>query len=158
MSTNVYRGPLTDTLIQHLMDGLQSFGQGVPVGDGVVPKGAGWNGEPNLPTSNFRSYVVVIAGPASQSSGPMGDSQGDWKFPYMLGSYGSSRKMCDWMADRARALLGDLRGEVYSLGEDDYSVQYVQVNSIGGTNRIDATDPPYWGQTDGLTLWMTKEH
>jgi hypothetical protein len=46
---------------------------------------------------------------------------------------------------------------VYSLGEDDYSVQYVRVESIGGTNRVDQTDPPYWGQTDSLTVWMTKE-
>jgi hypothetical protein len=66
--------------------------------------------------------------------------------------------MCDWMADRARGILGGLRNQVYSLGEDQYAVQYVRIDSIGGTNRIDATDPPYWGQTDGLTLWMTKEH
>lgn len=159
MATNIYRGPLTDAMLVALSTGLATYanGNGIPIGDGVIPAGAAWNGEPNAPTSTFQPYVVLIAGPANNSMGAVADSQADWRFPYMLGSYSSSRKALEWMADRARDVLGDLRGTVYFLGEDKYKVINVRVESIGGTNRVDQTDPPFWGQTDSLTMWMGKE-
>ncbi len=157
MSTKIYRSPLTDAMLSALESDLLVLADSqIPVGDGVIPKGAAWRGEPGAPDAHFQPYVVLLSGTANNSQGPSGDSQADWRFPYLLGSYSSSRRALEWMADRARGVLGGLRGEVYTTGEDRYKVINVSVESIGGTNRIDSTDPPFWGQTDALTMWMGK--
>lgn len=153
---NIYRGPLTDEIVSYLTTQLATLGNGIPVGDGIVPKGAGWVGEPNAPTSVFQPYVVVMAGPSNWSGGPFDDPQADWHLAYMLASYNASRQGLDWMADRVREKLDGLRGMTLTLGPASYYIQQARVESIGGTNRIDQTDPPYWSQVDGFTVWVTR--
>lgn len=157
MSTNLHRGPLTDLLLAHTTTALSGYGSGIPVGDGIVPAGAGWIGEPNDPTSHFQPYVVVLPGPANNSSGPVGVSQADWKLAYLLASYSVSRQAVEWQADRARDVWADLAKSQIDLQGQAYGVQQVRVESIGQVTRNDTTDPPYWEQIDGLTIWITKE-
>lgn len=153
MTTNFSRGPLTAALLSALADGT-----GKPVGDGMAPaSGAGWTGEPNAPGSTFVPYTVLVTMTAASSSGPLGNPQADWQVPYSIQAFGTSREQCEWMADRARDVLGALRGQLLQLGPNSYKVQQVRTESIGGISRIDTAEPPYWGQQDGISVWITKE-
>ena len=154
MSTTLVRGPLT----QLLLSTLSTLGK--PVGDGIVPRkeaGAAWSGPPNAPGSVFTPFTVLITLSAGLSSGPFADSQADWVVPYMLEAFGVSREQCEWMADAARSALHALTHQSFELGTDRYKVQQVKTDSIGGVNRVMVTDPPFYGQQDGLSVWITKE-
>lgn len=157
MSSRIYRGPLTDQMLVVLSTGLSGYGTGgIPVGDGVVPPNSGWDGEPNLPTSTFRPYLVLVSGAGTPAGGPVGDPQGDWHFSYLLASFSASRAGVDWMGDRARDVLTSMAQQTYQLGEDSYRVQQIWLNQIGGPTRNDATDPPFWSQNDTCTVWVSK--
>lgn len=151
MTATLHRRPLTAALLESLLDA------GKPVGDGVIPPGSAWSGEPNAPGSTFTPYLVLSTMTANTSSGPVGDPQGDWRLPYLVQSFGASREQAEWMADEARELAGGLRGQVLVLGADRYKVQQVYSASIGAVNRVDTYDPPYWGQQDQIVVWLTKE-
>lgn len=152
MSTTMHRAPVTQALLAALAASQK------PVGDAIMPNNAGWSGnQPNKDGSNFTPYVVLTPGSASGASGPIGSSQADWRLPYSLASFGVSRQQCEWMADRARDLAESLRGQELSLGTGNFRVQNVLVDAIGGLVRVDATEPPYWGQIDQITVWLSKE-
>lgn len=154
MTTSLRRGELTGQLLVT----LRTLGK--PVGDGRAPRkgeGAGWDGPPNLPTSTFTPFLVLSALTAGRSSGPFGDPQGDWQLPYMLEAFGVDRDQCEWMADTARDSLGQLRGSKLTLGDATYKVQQVRTDSIGGIVPVMVTDPPFFGQEDGITVWISKE-
>lgn len=149
----ISRGPLTDLLLFTLAAGV-----GPVVGDGEVPTTAhGWSGDPNAPASVFRPYLVLMPMTAGGPDGPLGDTTADWQVPYQVQSYGVARNQCEWIADKARGLLAELRGALVALGTSSYKVQQVRPTSIGGINRMDAFDPPYFGQADGIVVWLTKE-
>ena len=61
------------------------------------------------------------------------------------------------MADTSRGKADLLRGETLNLGDASYQVILVTESSIGAVQRIDAVDPPYWGQSDVLTVRIVKE-
>lgn len=152
MSTNLLREPLT----QIVLTTLETTGK--PVGDARAPKTGGWTGnQPNKDGSNFKPYVVVTPGPATFSSGPIADAQADWHVSYSLSSFGVSRQQCEWMSDKSRLTLIGLKGQTLILGTDSYRVQQVRVDALGGIQRMDATDPPYWGQNDQISIWLSKE-
>lgn len=153
MSTNIQREPLTQLLLTTLS------ATGKPVGDGRAPQNAGWSGNmPNKDGSNFTPYSVLTPGPASQSMGPMSDAQADWHLDYSISSFGVSRQQCEWMSDKARLTLAVLAKTQVTLGTSTYRVQQVRVDALGGIQRIDATDPPYWGQNDQVSIWLSKEN
>ena len=130
---------------------------GKPVGDGVVPKNAGWiGGQPNKEGTNFVPFSVVSTGSSSSSSGPISDFQADWQTSYAVSSFGVSREQVEWMADTARENLALLKDSIIDLGDASYKVILVRVDAIGGIQRVDATEPQYWGQTDAYTVWVTK--
>ena len=140
------------TLTKAVLDLLAELGK--PVGDGVFPNGGGWTGSPNTPGSKFIPYVVVLPMAASQFSGPFDDDEGDKRQPYALTSYGTSRAQCELQADAVRRKIQELFRTSVDLGTV-YKVQQVVDTSVGGPTRVDVSDPPYWGQTDVLTIWLT---
>lgn len=148
---SLYRRFLTDILLAR----LGTAGQ--PVGDAVSPPGGGWIGQPNADGSNFTPYVVLTPGPASVSSGPIGDTQADWQLAYSMTSFGVSREQVEWMADTARAVAVTLARETVMLNGDGYAVQQAREQVIGPVQRVDATEPAYYGQTDSISLWISKE-
>lgn len=154
---DLYRGELTNLILATLTTGLHGYGAGIPVGDGVIPPDSGWSGEPNAPTSHFRPYLVVLPMVANQSSGPISDSQADWRLPYGLFYYAVSRVQVEWLADRSRHVLASLVHTTVVLNSVDYEVQQVRTDMIGGATRVDQTDPPYWSQTDSQNIWISKE-
>lgn len=151
MSANIYRGPLTDALL------VQLATIGKPIGDGMRPKNGGWAGEPNAPGASFVPYLVLSAGTSTRSSGSVGMPQSEWQLNYLMQSYGTLRDQCDWLADRARGLLGALKGTDIALGPGTYRIQQVWTQSIGGVSPSFATDPPIWSQQDQVVVWLSKE-
>jgi hypothetical protein len=151
VTTNIFRGPLTDTLLE----ALQVVGK--PVGDGQRPTGAGWVGQPNAPGSVYTPFLVLSAGTSTRSSGSIGAPQSEWQLNYLLATFGVERAQCDWIADRARDALGALRGTNVQLGANSHRIQQVWTQSIGGITPSHATDPPIWSQQDQLVIWLSKE-
>jgi len=128
---------------------------GIPVGLAHAPDGGGWQGQPNLTTSDFIPYGVVTPTTATQASGPLGDPQGDRQIPYSVASFGVQAEQTEWVADKLRAVIGALKKTTVVLGDGSYKIQQVRSDVIGGLTRVDQTEPPYWGQVDVLTLWLT---
>ena len=152
MTNSIDRRPLTGILL-----GVIATATSKPVGDGAAPSGGGWIGQPNAQGSNFVPYNVLIPQTANYSSGPFDDPQGDWRLPYQLISFGVRRDQCEALADLGRRTLSEMRGQVLDLGDQKYSVQQVRTESIGGVIRYDQTDPPFWGQSDVVTVWLSRE-
>lgn len=129
---------------------------GQPVGNSNAPIDGGWQGEPNADGSNFVPYSVVTPQTATFSSGPVADPEADRQILYSLSSFGVMPEQAEWMADRIRASVATLAKTDVSLEDATYRIQQVRTNVIGGLNRVDSTDPPYWGQVDMITLWLTR--
>ena len=128
---------------------------GKPVGLADAPGGGGWSGQPNMDGSNFTPYTVVTPNTATMATGPFDDPQGDRQVPYSLASFGVLPEQAEWMADEARSAVELMKKTTVTLGDRDYKVQQVRADVMGGLQRVDSTDPPYWGQVDVVTLWLT---
>lgn len=134
---------------------------GKPVGLSQSPIAGGWRGQPNVDGTNFTPYVVINPNPSTAPSGfaegPISEWQADWKLSYSVASFGVMPEQCEWMADTARILLNQATGEVITSGSNSYVVQQVRVDGLGGLVRVDATEPPYWGQNDQISIWLSEE-
>lgn len=151
MSTTLQLEPLTEILLTQLA------ATGFPVGDGMMPPGAWWGGQTNLPGTEAKPFTVLTSLAAGRSSGSFADSQSDWQIPYAIESYGVTRAQCQWMADKARLVIGELQHELLQLGEDTYYVQQVRVDTINPVSARAITDPPVWFGQDGISVWLSKE-
>lgn len=151
MSTTLQLEPLTEILLTQL--GTTGF----PVGDGMMPPNAWWKGQPNLNTSSAEPFTVLSSLAVGRSSGSFADSQSDWQVPYAVEAYGVSRAQCQWMADKARLVLGALQHQMLALGEDSYYVQQVRLDAITPVSLHPVTDPPIWFGQDGISVWLSKE-
>lgn len=149
MST-LSRRKLTDLLVATLE------ATSVPVGRGEAPPAGGWTGQPNAPGSYFTPYYVLIPQAITATSGPVNDPQGDVQAPYALESFGLSQGNCEGTADKGREALDALKKTTVSLGTFTYTIQQVWVEVIGGVSRVAGTDPPYYGESDTLTVWLTR--
>lgn len=130
-------------------------GEGLVTGLAHAPDGGGWDGQPNKDGSNFIPYVVVTPNTATMASGPTSDPLGDRQLPYSLSSFGVAAEQCEWMADKARAAAETLKKTTVVLGDRSYKVQQARADVIGGIVRVDQTEPPYFGQMDVVTFWLT---
>lgn len=127
----------------------------IPIGLAHAADGGGWQGQPNLDSSDFVPYGVITPNTATSAMGPFSDPQADRQIPYSIASFGVKAEQVEWVADKLRAAVGDLKKTVVSLGDRDYTIQQVRADVLGGLQRVDQTEPPYWGQVDVVTLWLT---
>jgi hypothetical protein len=128
----------------------------MPTGLAHAPQGGGWNGQPNLDATDFVAYAVVTPQTATLASGPLSDPQADRLLPYAISSFGVSPEQTEWMADKARVAVEELKKTQVVLGDATYTIQQVRTDVVGGLTRVDTTEPAYWGQVDVLTLWITR--
>jgi hypothetical protein len=133
---------------------LRATGQ--DVGDGELPDSS-WIGQPDLPGSIYQPFAVLSELTADRSDGPLSDSQADWRMPYMVEFYGIRRDQCSFVADAMRGALDSMRFTSIDLGTAIYKVIQVRHDSIGQPQRIGVTNPPFWHQQDGVTVWIGKE-
>jgi hypothetical protein len=141
-------------LTQAVVEAAETSGQ--PIGNSNAPITGGWQGEPNLDGSNFVPYAVVTPQTSTFAAGPISDPEIDRQIPYAISSFGVLPEQTEWMADKVRAAVEALKKTEVTLGDGTYKIQQVRTNVMGGLNRVDSTDPPYWGQVDVLTLWLTR--
>jgi hypothetical protein len=128
---------------------------GSPVGLAHAPQGGGWQGQPNLDATDFVAYSVVTPQTATNAMGPLSDPQADRQIPYAVSSFGVSPEQTEWMADKSRSAVAAMKKTTVVLGDGSYKIQQVRTDVIGGLTRVDSTEPPYWGQVDVVTLWLT---
>jgi len=145
------RSGITEAILTALQATLK------PIGDAIQPESSGWLGEPALSGSNFVPYVVLTPMTANAGTGPFDDSQADWRLPYSVANFGVTRQQCEWMADKARELIQGLSQTHVGSGQHTYYVQQVLEQAIGGIQRVDQTNPPYYGQVDTISIWLAKE-
>ena len=127
-------------------------------GDAEAPEEGGWDGPPTKSGSSYQSYVVLTPMPASDQSGPFSDSSADWTLPYRIDSYGISREQVEYQADRSRALLRPTNRENMTAGGDDYRIQQVRTQSLGGVGRTDNTEPSEYSQSDVIAVYVTRRN
>lgn len=149
----ISRRLLTDALITAV-----STATGFPVGDADHPDPPyGWSGQSGAPGSTFSPYSILTPQNSSQSSGPLSDTQGDWHLTYTIASFGTNRTQCEWICDLARSAFSSLKKETFESGSDTYQIMQVRTENIGGVVRSDAVEPATFGQTDVISVWVTKE-
>lgn len=150
MNTAFYREPLTSYLIDKINDVIL-------IGDAEAPKAGGWDDDPNLPDSSYSPYVVIRALTSQEAEGSYGDSNSEVVAPYSFSVYGVSREQAEFYADKVRQTIVDLARTVVVLGPSQWKIQQARVNSIGGIDRNDQTEPSEFSQTDVVTMYMSKE-
>lgn len=152
MVATLNRGGITDRLITELK------AVELPVGDNNVPEDPfGWQGEPNADTSSFIPWMSISAGTAQPGSGSMGDSASEWKVPYTVTYSAVHRKQLDWLADKMRNQLTNIKRESVETDSGNWRIQQIRCISVGGSNRIGSTFPDYYTQADLFEVWLSKE-
>lgn len=149
----ISRRKLTDTLLTAI-----ATKTGKPVHD-YEPDGDqyGWSGTPGEAGSSFTPYSVLIPRTSSGANGPLAGTQSDWRIPYSVSSFGTSRRQAEWIADLARSSFGILNRTHFDGIDSTYTFQQVKVTQIGGILRNAAVEPPIFGQTDVFDVWVTKD-
>lgn len=149
----ISRKPLSDLLVETL-----GAATGLAVGDAHTPDPGtfGWSGTPGSVDATYTPYNVLIPMSAGRPSGPLSDSHADWQMPYQIETYGTTRAQVEWLSDLARSGLLDLRGSDVDCVDGTYRIQQIRVESIGAVRRVDALEPHTFGQTDMITVWVTK--
>lgn len=156
MSQVLARKAVTDAAVAALIT------TGFPIGDAAPPElpdtgqHAGWNGQPDADGSFFVPYAVLVPATITQTSGPLSDPQADVRVPYQLSIFGINRGQVEDLADRCRQSLLPLRKQVLDLAGVNHKVQQVEFTSVGGIGRVDAANPPTFGEVDTITIWLTK--
>jgi hypothetical protein len=151
--SSISRGPITSRLLDELM--TESF----PVGDNAEPTVPyGWSGEPNDPGTTFTPWLTLSPGTATAQnpSGPMADTQADWRMTYAVLYAGLSRKQTEALADRMRLNLTDIARENVSTPTGNWRIQKIACLAIGNTTRIGSAYPDYFTQADTFEVWVTK--
>lgn|SRR5512138_3718916 len=148
--TAFYRGDLT----LYIIDAIKSV---ILVGDAEAPHTGGWDNDPNLPGSSYVPYVVIRPLTTLEAEGSFGDSNTEVVAPYSLAVFGINREQTEFYADLVRQTIVDLARTVVVLGPASWKIQQARVNSIGGIDRNDETEPSEFSQTDVVQLYMSKE-
>lgn len=170
MSTTFQRAPVTAYLLEYLETETD-----FKCGDGVIPTGAGWGTtQPNKPAGlptlfgaaggQFVPYTVLTTMTASPApgTGSIGTPQEDWHLPYVIQSFGVARLQAETMADKVRAVMTALIHTIIDCHTNDvvapnnFKVQDVWQQSVGGINRTPGSDPAFFGQQDQFVIWLAK--
>ena len=95
--------PASDPHTVALVVRLAANSDGIPVGRGSKPDGAGWQGAPRQ--SVFQGYMVVHPIDGGSSDGPVSDSQADVDWPWQVTCVGATAEQAEEIADVAAVQL-----------------------------------------------------
>lgn len=152
--TSCPRSPFTNWIITQLE--TENF----PVGDNTHPEESyGWQGEPNGTNSYFIPWMTVTPGPSRSQTPPgaLADSGTEWIHTYNVLYAGVSRKQCEGLADKQRAILCGTSRVTVPTPTGSWRIMKVSCTSIGSNNRVSGTIPDYSTQSDTFDVWVTKE-
>jgi len=138
-------GALTDKILTQLAT------SGELIGDGVAPAGGGWlQGQPNQ--SVFVPYTVLVSTGANVMINDL-DGNLDWTVNFNLRHFGGSRKQCDWVANKTRAVVdaavNALIHQTFGSGEV-FKIAAINWQALGAVNRVDTVNPAFWQAFDTL--------
>lgn len=121
---------------------------GVLIGDGMQPKGSGWQGAPG--SSAFVPYIVLHTNIPSRVEGTLADANEDIEFEFQPTCVGATREQAGWVADQAReAILGE------SIVIPNRYAMLVTVDQLMGPRRDDATEFSVFISTDRFCIYVT---
>ena len=140
-----------------IVDELRTTPNVTDIGLAKAPQDVGWNNAPSKDLSSFRPYGVVNPGASGGHTGPIGGNLQDWQLPYMVMSFGVTPEQTEFIADALRYQFVSMKNTTVVLGGFDYKIQQVKIESMGAIQRVDATEPAYYGQTDSYSVWLSKE-
>lgn len=129
MTTIVQQEAHTDAVIAALE------AEGLRVGRGTDPDGAGWQGAPG--TSDFHSYVVVFPMPGGNRHGPIGDPERDGQLDYQITCVAPDQQACERLVDRCSNALQ--RANVTVTGRKIISITHQ--DGAANVPRDDAPEP-----------------
>lgn len=121
---------------------------GLLVGDGEKPDGGGWQGTPGQ--STFNKYVTVHPLLGGIVDGTIGDVHADAELVYQFTAVGSTRAMCEAVADHARLSI-----LTSPLTIPDRTVMLVAIDLTGGARRDDTVQPAVWMSAERYRLFTT---
>jgi hypothetical protein len=149
------RKPITNAILAQLVT------VGFPVGDSDRPTSAhGWSGQPNEDGATFTPWSTLGVGSAAPQRlpGSFGDSTSEWTLAYTVFSTGISRIQAESLADRNRTALNEMTRTSITGENGNWKVQKVACTAIGGVTKFESAFPDYWGQTDSIEIWISKEN
>jgi hypothetical protein len=139
----VYRGADVTAAIVHAIDL-----EGLDVGAGEKPAGAGWQGAPEV--SNFVPYVVVHPTPGGVFDGTIGVPFDDGQPDYVISAFGATQQQCQVVADVVWQLLTsrplEVSGRVVQLAMPDVE---------GGVVKDTDLSPPVWYSPTRWRIYTT---
>lgn len=145
MSDIVNVGLLTDHVVSFFGDDL------LPVGDGVAPAEGGWRlGQPNVDV--FVPYAVVSSAGVTRSLTELCSNGRTWDCQFSLRYHGGSRKQADWAATSGRRQFDKVCVSDFAEDAVRWRVFGLSWSSLGGVQRVDQTDPPFWSVQDVAVL------
>lgn len=153
------RGKLTDALVTWML-GTPAFATADPpilVGDGKVPKPAGWPGG-QVGVGKFVSSVTVLTAEATPAPGQpetLGSRHTSWLMPYRLRTISVARQGADAIADVARARAVAFPRDVLDLGEG-WRVQEAFVDRLASINPKGEGDQETWEADDTVYYRITR--
>lgn len=149
----INRAPITNAVI------AAASTSGFAIGDGMKPLGSstGWNGQPGVEGAEYVPYGVILSGSVGPGDGPMSDSQTEWHFNYSYSTFGATRQQAEEVSDGLRNALQTLVHQTLDGGDAEYTVQLVQILTMGAVSRVDSIDPPLFNVVETFALWLTKE-
>ena len=148
------RGDLTSLFFNYLQISLL-------FGDGVAPDIGGWSDDPNLSTSFYSPYGVLMPLTTGEASGSIAESNAYVISPYSLTYYGISREQIELMSDRGREVASNLGRTGHVLNglnqSSTWKIMQARCSSIGGISRTDNVEPSLYSQTDVISIYISKE-
>lgn len=99
MTTVVASDPQTEAIVNRLADNPD----GILVGRGAKPTGAGWQGKPGQ--SPFKGYIVVHPIEGGGADGPVADPQADTRWVWQATCVGATAEQAERVADTAHERL-----------------------------------------------------
>ena len=148
----IYRRGLTALILATLANHTSA-----PVGDADVPDEAyGPSGTPGEPGYKFTPYSIVTPMSAGEGYGPISDTDSIFSFPYSVSSFGTTREQTEWIADMARNSFSSLRRQSFDGADGTYTIMKCRLTMIGGIQKSGQTAPHVFGQTDTVTVFLSK--
>lgn len=148
MALTPARGPHTKALREFL-----ATATGLPVGGGVAPPGAGWQGAPGQ--SSFVAYLVVHDIPGGAMPGSLGRGSTEAQLLWQVDACGATQVHALDTLDPARDALCDPTRRK-GLIVPDRIVTFVEVDIPAGTARQDPDQPSIFRTFERFKIWTTR--
>jgi len=150
----IHRPALTTALFDFLVAGT-----GVLLGRGIAPPGGGWP-QGNSRNGPWVDYAVLKTGQAVTPSPGLPERIGrvrtSWQVSYQITSHSTAESLSDILAQTLRAVVVTWDGDL-TLDGVGWTLEEVDVPTLGPPERDDSTDPAHWRVTDAVSVRLSRD-